>query len=70
MLQQPHVTGSTLLPLLAVAVELEQLGTHLEGLLLKFLVGLSLNLLGKADHGLKVNLGGLGGIVILVLLKT
>ena len=68
VLQQPHVTSTALLPLLALTVKLEQLGTHLKGLLLELLVGLGLDLLSQTDHGLEVNLGGFGGIV-LVLLK-
>jgi hypothetical protein len=56
VLEQSNVAGTTLLPLLAVTVESEQLGAHLEGLLLEFLVGLDLDSLGKADNGLKVNI--------------
>jgi len=58
VLQQTHITGTTLLPFLGLAVELEQLGAHLEGLLLKFLVGLGLNLLGQVNDGLEVDIGG------------
>ena len=36
MLQQSDITGTTLLPLLAVGIESEQLSAHLEGLLLEF----------------------------------
>jgi len=66
VLQQTHITGTTLLPLLAVAVELEQLGAHLEGLLLELLVGLGLHLLGQANNGLEVNVGGLGGLILVL----
>lgn len=66
VLQQPHVAGTTLLPLLALTVVLEQLGAHLEHLLLKLLVGLGLHLLGEADDGLEVNFGGFGGILFLL----
>lgn len=43
VLQQTNITGTTLLPLLALGVELEELGAHLENLLLQLLVGLDLN---------------------------
>lgn len=59
VLQETHVTGTTLLPLLGLAVELEQLGAHLEGLLLKLLVVLGLDLLGQVDDGLEVDIGAL-----------
>lgn len=66
VLQQTHITGTTLLPLLAFAVELEKLGAHLEGLLLELLVGLGLHLLGQANNGLEVNVGGLGGLILVL----
>jgi hypothetical protein len=69
VLQQPNVAGTTLLPLLAVTVESEELGAHLEDLLFKLFVGLGLNLLGQADDRLKVNIGGLGGLVLCELLE-
>lgn len=65
VLQQTHITSATLLPLLALTVELEQLGAHLEHLLLKLLVGLGLNLLGQANDGLEVNFRGLGSFLLL-----
>lgn len=64
VLEQSNVAGTTLLPLLAVTVESEQLGAHLEGLLLEFLVGLDLDSLGKADDGLKVNIRGLRSLFL------
>ena len=67
MLQEADVTGTALLPLLALTVELEQLGAHLEYLLLELLVGLGLHLLGQADDGLEVDVGGLGGLILGVL---
>lgn len=69
VLQQTHITSTTLLPLLAVTVELEKLGAHLEGLLLKLLVGLCLDLLGQANDGLEVNFGGLRSVILGVLNK-
>lgn len=66
VLQQTHIAGTTLLPLLAFAVKLEQLGAHLEGLLLELLVGLGLHLLGQANNGLEVNIGGLGGLILVL----
>lgn len=65
VLQQTDVTGTTLLPLLGFAVELEELGAHLEGLLLELLIGLDLNLLGQADHGFEVDIRGLGNLLLL-----
>lgn len=69
VLQQTHITSTTLLPLLAVTVEFEELGAHLEGLLLELLVGLGLDLLGQADDGLEVDFGGFGSIILGVLKK-
>lgn len=66
VLQQTHITSTTLLPLLAVTIELEQLGAHLEGLLLELLVGLCLNLLGQANDGLEVNFGGLRSVILVL----
>jgi len=66
VLEQADLAGTTLLPLSAVAVELEELGTHLEGLLLALLVCLGVDFLGKVDNGLKVDVGLL--VVNLVLL--
>lgn len=63
--QQSHVTGTTLLPLLAGGVESEQLSAHLEALLLEFFVGLGLDFLGEADDGLEVNFGGFGSFLLL-----
>lgn len=64
VLQQPHVTGTTLLPLLALTVESEQLGTHLEGLLLLFFVGLGLDLFGQANDRLEVDFRGFGSLLL------
>jgi hypothetical protein len=64
VLQQTDITGTTLLPLLGLAVELEQLGAHLEGLLLKLFVGLGLNLLSQANDGLEVDVGGLLNLIL------
>lgn len=65
VLQESHITSSTFLPLTAVAVELEQLGAHLEGLLLRFFVGLGLDLLSKMDDWLEVNVWGFVRSIIL-----
>ena len=64
--QQPHVASTTLLPFLGVTVKSEQLGAHLEGLLLELLVGLCLNLLGQANDGLEVNFGGLRSVILVL----
>lgn len=55
VLQESDFTSSTLFPLLALSIELEQLGTHLEALLLEFLICLGLNLLSQADNGLEID---------------
>lgn len=65
VLEQADITGTTLLPLAALADELEQLGAHLEELLLGLLVGLDVDLLGQLDDGLEVNILGFGSLVIL-----
>ena len=54
VLEQSNVTSTTLLPFSALAVELEQLGAHTEGLLLELLVGLCVDLFRQAVDGLKV----------------
>jgi hypothetical protein len=75
VLEQSNVTSSSLLPLaaggggiLAILLdgldELEQLGAHLEELLLGLLVGLDLDLLGQLDDGLEVNVLALGGLLL------
>lgn len=65
VLQQADVTGSTLLPLLRLLLEDEQLGAHLEKLLLGLLVRLGLDLLGQADHRLEVDIIGFWGLITL-----
>jgi hypothetical protein len=69
VLQETDITGTTLLPLLALTVELEKLGTHLEHLLLELLVGLGLDLLSQADDGLEVDIGGFRGLILGVLMQ-
>jgi hypothetical protein len=66
VLEQTDFTGTALLPLSAVAVELEELGTHLESLLLALLVCLGVDFLGKVNNGLEVDVGLL--VVNLILL--
>ena len=55
VLQQSNITGTTLLPLIAILDELEKLGAHLEYLLLELLVGLDIDFLGEADNGLEMD---------------
>ena len=55
VLEEPHVTGTTFLPLVGVADELEELRAHLECLLLNLLTGLNLDFVGEMDDGLEVN---------------
>lgn len=64
VLQQSHVTSTTLLPLLALTVELEQLCAHLERLLLELFVGLDLDLLSQVDDGLEMDVRGLGSFIL------
>lgn len=75
VLEQSDITSSALLPLasgggglLAVLLggldELEQLGAHLEELLLRLLVGLDVDLFGQLDDGLEVDVFALGGLVL------
>ena len=68
VLEESDIASSPLLPLPALAVELEQLGPHLEGLLLGLLVGLGVNFLGEVDYGLEINIRLLilGVLVLLV----
>lgn len=56
VLEEPHVTGTTLLPLVGLADELEELRAHLESLLLNLLTGLNLDFIGKVDDGLEVDI--------------
>ncbi len=64
VLQQSNVTSTTFLPLLAITVESEELGAHLEGLFFELFVGLGLNSLRKTNDGLEMNLGGLGSLFL------
>ena len=57
VLEQTDLAGTTLLPLSAVTVELEELGAHLEGLLLTLLVCLGVDFLGKVNNGFEVDIG-------------
>lgn len=75
VLEQSDIASSSLLPLagggggiLAILLDgldkLEQLGAHLEELLLGLLVGLDVDLLGQLDDGLEVNVLALGGLLL------
>lgn len=64
VLQQSHVSSTTLLPLVGITDELEELGAHLEGLLLEFLVGLDINFLCETDDGLEVDIFGFGSFIL------
>lgn len=75
VLEKSDITSSSLLPLagggggiLAILLdgldELEQLGAHLEELLLRLLVGLDVDLLGQLDDGLEVDILALGGLLL------
>lgn len=59
VLQQSNIAGPALLPLLRLAVELEQLGAHLETLLFQLLICPGIDFLGQMDDGfiVRVSLG-------------
>ena len=57
VLEQPDIASASLFPLPRLAVELEQLSPHLEGLLLEFLVRLGIDLFGQANDRLEVHVG-------------
>ena len=65
VLEQANVTSTALLPLARLGHVLEELGAHLENLLLHLLVGLGLNLLRQVNDRLKVDVLRLGGLVLL-----
>lgn len=74
VLEQPDIASSALLPLafrgfLALLLDgldkPEQLGAHLEKLLLRLLVGLDIDLFGQPNDGLEVNVLALGGLLLL-----
>ncbi len=65
VLEQADVASAALLPLARVGDVLEELGAHLEDLLLALLVGLDLDLLRQVDDGLEVDVFRLGGLLLL-----
>jgi hypothetical protein len=56
VLQESDITSSTLLPLVGILDELEELCAHLESLLLELLVGLDLDFLSEANNWLEVDI--------------
>jgi len=70
VLQQAYVAGPALLPLARLADKLEELGPHLEQLLLRLLVGLDLDLFRESNDGFEVHILRLGGLVVLRRSKT
>lgn len=52
--EQPDIARTALFPLLAFSVKLEQLGAHLEHLLLTLLIRGRLDFFGQVNDGLKV----------------
>jgi hypothetical protein len=70
MLQEPNITSSSLLPLTALTIELEQLGSHLERALFQLFVRLGVDFLCEADYGLEVDVGFFfgGGVFLLATL--
>jgi hypothetical protein len=55
VLQDTNIASASLFPLATITVELEELGTHLEGNLLSFLVCLGVDFLGQLDDRLELN---------------
>lgn len=62
--EEADIASTALLPFAALGDEAEELGTHLEELLLALLVGDGLDLLGQLDNGLEVDVLALGGLVL------
>jgi hypothetical protein len=56
VLQESDITSSTLLPLVGILDELEELCAHLESLLLELLVGLDFDFLSEANNWLEVDI--------------
>lgn len=56
VLEKSHIASTTLLPLVGLADKLEELGTHLEGLLLDLLAGLDIDFLGETNDRLEVHI--------------
>jgi len=65
VLQETNIAGAALLPLVALLDELEELGSHLEHLFLRLLVGLGVNLFGKLDDGFEMDIFRLGRLLLL-----
>ena len=59
MFEQSDVPRASFFPFSGVSVILEQLRSHLEGLVFRFFMGLSLDLLGEVNDRLVMNIFGL-----------
>ena len=70
VLEEANITSAAFLLLASLPHELEQLGAHLEKLLLRLFVGLDLHLLSQVDDRLEVQIFGLGGRIILSDIET
>lgn len=68
--EETDITSTALLPLAALSDEAEELGTHLEELLLSLLIGDGLDLLGQLDDGLEVDILRLGDLILLAMLAV
>lgn len=64
VLKESDISGAALLPLVGFTDELEELGAHLEGLLLDLFSGLDIDLLGKANDWLEVDVLGLWCLIL------
>lgn len=56
MFQQPYIPRTALLPIPILAIEFEQLGTHLEDLLFALFICFCWNLFRQVYDGLKVDI--------------
>ena len=56
MFQQPYIPRTALLPIPILAIELEQLGTHLEDLLFELFIRFCFNFFRQVHDGLKVDI--------------
>ena len=67
VLEQPDITSTSLLPLPRAAVELEELGAHLESNLFPLLVGGCVNLLSQTDNRLELRVIALLDLLFIIL---
>jgi hypothetical protein len=66
--QQPNIPCPTLLPLPGVSIKTEELGPHLESLLLHFLICLCFHRFSQVNNRFKMYIRGLGCLLIILRL--